>query len=212
MERLIVKSFGPLLNIAIEIKDINLYIGLNPSGKSTIAKLLSILKSCIFSNTHDRLETLKKSLGNYNIDFQIKKDTVIQYENGNYFYTIKNQQFASNILNEKDLKSLNSIYVPADRVFFATFSQSIFSLISSDIALPKWLIEFGAKFESARNAVKELSIDFLNTKYKWQDGTVYIQVSDQTTIKLSQASSGIQSIVPLLLVVQHNTNSQKEKR
>lgn len=35
--------------------------------------------------------------------------------------------------------------------------------------------------------VKELSIDFLNTKYKWQDGTDYIQVSDQTTIKLSQA-------------------------
>ena len=210
MERLIVKSFGPLINIAIEIKDINIYIGLNPSGKSTIAKLLSILKSGIFFNTNNRLETFKKLLGNHNIDFQIKEDTVIQYENGNYFYTIKNQQFASNILNEKDLKSLNSIYVPADRVFFATFSQSIFSLISSDIALPKWLIEFGAKFESARNAVKELSIDFLNTKYKWQDGTDYIQVSDQTTIKLSQASSGIQSIVPLLLAVQHNTNSQKK--
>ncbi len=28
MERLIVKSFEPLINIAIEIKDINIYIGL----------------------------------------------------------------------------------------------------------------------------------------------------------------------------------------
>lgn len=42
MERLIVKSFGPLSNIDIEIKDINIYIGFNPSGKSTVAKLLSI--------------------------------------------------------------------------------------------------------------------------------------------------------------------------
>lgn len=210
MERLIVKSFGPLSNIDIEIKDINIYIGSNPSGKSTVAKLLSILKSGIFFNSNNRLETFKKSLSHLNIDFAINEDTLIQYENGDYFYTIENRQFASNILNEKDIKSLNPIYMPADRVFFATFSQSIFSLISSDIALPKWLIEFGAKFESARSHIKELSIDFLKTKYQWKDGIDYIQVADQTTIKLSQASSGIQSIVPLLLVVQHNTNSKKK--
>lgn len=210
MERLIVQNFGPLSDVDIEIKDINVYIGITSSGKSTIAKLISILKSGIFVNSNNRLESFKKFLGNYNIDFAINENTLIHYENNGLFYEIKSQQFQSNIFNEEDTRTLNPIYVPADRVFFATFSQSIFSLISSDIALPKWLIEFGARFESARNAVKELSIDFLNTKYKWQDGTDYIQVSDHTTIKLSQASSGIQSIVPLLLVVQHNTNSQKK--
>lgn len=210
MERLIVQNFGPLLNIDIEIKDINIYIGINPSGKSTVAKLISILKSGIFINSSNQLELMKKYLGNYNIDFAINGNTLIRYENNGFFYEIKSHQFQSNIYNEEDLNTLNPIYVPADRVFFATFSQSIFSLISSDIALPKWLIEFGAKFENARTHIKELSIDFLNTRYQWKDGTDYIQVSDQTTIKLSQASSGIQSIVPLLLVVQNNTNSKKK--
>lgn len=210
MERLIVQNFGPLLNIDIEIKDINIYIGINPSGKSTVAKLITILKSGIFINSSNQLELFKKYLGNYNIDFAINGNTLIRYENNGFFYEIKSHQFQSNIYNEEDLNTLNPIYVPADRVFFATFSQSIFSLISSDIALPKWLIEFGAKFENARTHIKELSIDFLNTRYQWKDGTDYIQVSDQTTIKLSQASSGIQSIVPLLLVVQNNTNSKKK--
>lgn len=210
MERLIVQNFGPLLNIDIEIKDINIYIGINPSGKSTVAKLITILKSGIFINSSNQLELMKKYLGNYNIDFAINGNTLIRYENNGFFYEIKSHQFQSNIYNEEDLNTLNPIYVPADRVFFATFSQSIFSLISSDIALPKWLIEFGAKFENARTHIKELSIDFLNTRYQWKDGTDYIQASDQTTIKLSQASSGIQSIVPLLLVVQNNTNSKKK--
>lgn len=210
MERLIVKNFGPLSNIDLVIKDINIYIGITSSGKSTAAKLIAILKSGVLNNSTAKLEAFKKSLANYNIDFNIDETTLIYYENNGLFYEIKDQQLRTNIFNEDDLKTLNPIYVPADRVFFATFSQSIFSLISSDIALPKWLIDFGAKFESARSYIKELSIDFLNTKYQWKDGADYIQVSEQTTIKLSQASSGIQSIVPLLLVVQHNTNTKKK--
>ncbi|VTR27891.1 Uncharacterized conserved protein [Sphingobacterium thalpophilum] len=63
-ERLVVKSFGPLSNIDIEIKDINIYIGANLSGKSTITKLLSILKSGIFFNANNRLDTFKRSLSN----------------------------------------------------------------------------------------------------------------------------------------------------
>ncbi len=37
MERLIVQNFGPLLNVDIEIKDINIYIGITSSGKSVIS-------------------------------------------------------------------------------------------------------------------------------------------------------------------------------
>lgn len=210
MERLIVKQFGPLKKVDIELKDINIYIGLTSSGKSTVAKLISIFKSGSFVINSHSLAFFKKSLGNYNIDFEINKDTVIRYETDGFYYEISDSEFKTNVDTAAHTKPLNPIYIPADRVFFATFSQSIFSLISSDIALPKWLIDFGAKFENARTHIKELTIDFLQAKYRWKDGTDYIQVSDQTTIKLSQASSGIQSIVPLLLVVEHNTDTNKK--
>lgn len=211
MERLIVKKFGPLTDVDVELKNINIYIGITSSGKSTVAKLVSIFKAGGINGTSNPLETFTRLLGNYNIDFRIAPDTLIRYENDGLYYEINEGKFHSNVSRDKGIRSLNPIYIPAERVFFATLSQSIFSLMSGDIALPKWLIDFGAKFENARTNIKELSIDFLQTKYQWKDGTDYIKVSDQTTIKLSQASSGIQSIVPLLLVVQHNTNPNKKE-
>lgn len=206
MEKLIVKNFGPLVHVDIEIKDINIYIGITSSGKSTIAKLISIFKSGI-----NRIELFEKALSNYNIDFNIGSNTLIRYEVGELFTEIKGNGFKTNRLKKQQIQALNPIYIPAERVFFATLSQSIFSLMSSDVALPKWLIDFGAKFENARTNIKEMAIDFLGAKYRWQDGMDYIEVRNDTTIKLSQASSGIQSIVPLLLVVQHNSEPSKKE-
>ncbi|PRD47730.1 AAA family ATPase [Sphingobacterium haloxyli] len=211
MERLRVKNFGPLRDVDIEFKNINIFIGTTSSGKSTIAKLVSIFKGgALDGQSPDAMQTFSKLLANYNIDFQIYPDTLIRYENDDLFYEIEGTEFRSNI-SKNNIRSLNPIYIPAERVFFATLSQSVFSLINSDVALPKWLIDFGAKFENARTNIKELSINFLDIQYQWKDGTDYITVADQTTIKLSQASSGIQSIVPLLLVVKHQTNPNKKE-
>ena len=44
MQRLVVKNFGPLKDIDIELKPINLIIGENGSGKSVLGKLIAILK------------------------------------------------------------------------------------------------------------------------------------------------------------------------
>jgi predicted ATPase len=211
MERLIIQNFGALLNIDIEIKDINIYVGPNSSGKSTAAKLISIFKTGSLSTTANPFELFKKALANNNIDFKIHSDTLIRYENKDLYYEIKGLNFSTNIQNNQVMRPLNPLYIPAERVFFTTLSQSVFSLMNSDVALPKWLIDFGAKFENARTNIKELAIEFLQAKYQWVDGTDYIKIGNHTTIKLSQASSGIQSIVPLLLVVQHNTNSDKKE-
>ena len=46
MERakLIVKNFGPLKDIEIEVREMVTFIGAQASGKSTLAKLLSIFE------------------------------------------------------------------------------------------------------------------------------------------------------------------------
>ena len=46
MERakLIVKNFGPLKDIEIEVREMVVFIGAQASGKSTLAKLLSIFE------------------------------------------------------------------------------------------------------------------------------------------------------------------------
>lgn len=209
-ESLQVKNFGPITDIDIEIKNINIFIGTNCSGKSTVAKLVSIFKSGQLNGVNEPMGSFKKLLANYNIDFNINSTTYIKYQSDNLSYEVKDNQFESNYSGTGNSTQLNAIYIPAERVFFSTLSQSIFGLINSDISLPKWLIDFGAKFEKARSAIKRFSIDFLNTNYEFLDGIDFIELPDKTKIRLAQASSGIQSIIPLLLVIQYNTKNVKK--
>jgi predicted ATPase len=208
MEKLTIRNFGPIINAQIELKPINIFIGTTSSGKSTVAKLATIFKSGQFDTINHPLGQFKKLLANYNIEYTIGDDTYIKHEDNNRLYEITNGNFTITRKGTEEAR-LNALYVPAERVFFSTLSQSIFSLINSDIALPKWLIDFGAKFEKARSAIKTFPIDFLHAKYELRDGTDYIILPNQIAIKLAQASSGIQSILPLLLVVEHNTKNTK---
>lgn len=207
MERLIIRNFGPISNIDIPIKGINIYHGDYSSGKSTIAKLISIFKGNSFTDKSNAEQRFLESLTNLNIDFEINESTLIRYEKDELYYEFTSKGFTTNITNENST-TVNPIYIPAERVFYTTFSQSVFSLLSSNIALPRWLVDFGARFENARQNIKKLKIDFLNAGYSLQDGTDYVQIDEKTSIKLSQASSGIQSVMPLLLVVQHYTEQK----
>ncbi len=209
MEKIAIRNFGPITQIEIEIKDINLYIGTASSGKSTVAKLIAIFKSGQLYQAADAMGQFRKMLATYNIDFNIGINTSIRYERDSLYYEIRSDSVDTNYAALNDPNVLNPIYIPAERVFFSTLSQSIFGLINSDISLPKWLIDFGAKFEKARSSIKRFTIDFLDASYEFRDGTDYIELSNQTTIKMAQASSGIQSTIPLLLVVQYNTKNTR---
>ena len=48
MEKLIVKNFGAIRNIEIDLKDLTIFIGKTGTGKSTLAKLVSIFRSADF--------------------------------------------------------------------------------------------------------------------------------------------------------------------
>jgi predicted ATP-dependent endonuclease of OLD family len=209
-EQLHVKNFGPINDIEIIIKMINIFTGTTSSGKSTIAKLVSIFKSGRLNGINNPMEHFRKMLTNYNIDFNIAQNTYMRYQYNSVFYEIKNNAFKTNYSIENDVVFLNPIYIPAERVFFSTLSQSIFGLINSDISLPKWLIDFGAKFEKARSTIKRFPIDFLKANYEFLDGIDFIELPNKTKIRLAQASSGIQSIIPLLLVIQYNTKNIKK--
>jgi hypothetical protein len=142
-------------------------------------------------------------LADYNIDFEVSDQTLIKYESENAVFKLEGKKIEGKIYSDKPV--YNPIYIPAERIFFSVISQSIFGLINSNISLSKCIIDFGAKFEQARNAIKKLSIDFLNTTFEYNGGTEYVQLPKEARIKLSQASSGLQSVIPLLLVVQYNT-------
>lgn len=210
MERIIIENFGPLTKAEVEIKDINIFIGTTSSGKSTVAKLISVFQNSVLKSKIT-FEDFNELLSDYNIDFKIENNTFIRYEDNGAFVEITKKSINSNF-DKKEPSLLNPIYIPAERVFFSTISQSIFGLMSSNISLPKWLIDFGAKFEKARSSVRKMNVEFLKAKYEYDESTDYIQLSNSNKIKLSQASSGLQSVIPLLLVIQHNTSQRNKRR
>ena len=210
MEKIEVKNFGPITQVVVKVKDIDISIGTTSSGKSTLAKLISIFQNEVFESGITFIE-FHNLLADYNIDFTINKDTFIRYEKDDFVIELKNNAVSSN-LKGKARETTNPIYIPAERLFFSTISQSIFGLMSSNISLPKWIIDFGAKFEKARNSLKKLPVNFLNVAYEYDERTDYIQLPNKSKIKLSQASSGLQSVIPLLLVIEYNTGQRKKER
>ena len=82
MRKLTIKNFGPVLNAELELKAVNLLIGEQSIGKSTIAKLITIMTdifslNMVIRNGHigwlDQLKT-------YGLDIYSKDDYHIQYE------------------------------------------------------------------------------------------------------------------------------------
>ena len=96
-----------------------------------------------------------------------------------------------------------SIYVPAERTLTAILSNAIWGLLYSETTLPKILTLFGQLLEQARNSQNQLNINFLQVRYKRENGQDLIYHEPEKSIKLSQSASGYQSIIPLLLVVEH---------
>lgn len=107
-ERLIIKNFGAIKEADIDIKRFMLLIGDQASGKSTIAKLLSIFRDIAFIQEGEKNGMFY--FKNHNIhNYFINGDTYIEYENPDKYRIIidkkniiitKNPKFEQEINNE----------------------------------------------------------------------------------------------------------------
>lgn len=115
------------------------------------------------------------------------------------------QLFVANFDNLVSYKR-NEVYIPAERILLSIIFNSTFSLLSgkNELSLSQSFKDFGLKFQLARNRVKEFSIDFLKINYKFIEGEMSqrIYFDSEHSISLSDSSSGIQTLLPLMLVVE----------
>jgi len=216
MDRLIVKNFGPLKDVDIELNKINIFIGENGSGKSVLAKLVTIVLNT-FMNAFEEELILKKFI-DFNINY-IDVDTLILYvQDGQTLFTLENRKFKiqlkentlktstpsddflENFINEIAMVHDTSQYIPAERNLISLFNKYVTTFITADIPLPKFLLNFSSEYTRAKEAYKEL--DFLNVKYV-NSGEDKIYYTDKYSLKLEHSSSGIQSALPLYLTVKY---------
>lgn len=233
MEKLIVKNFGPIKEAEIDLTKYVVFIGDTSTGKSVLAKLISIFRdlSTILnnkSNDFDKKLGFEYHLQDYNIDFKTEK-TLIRYYDENFEFLFENETLT--ILQDKRIYipsfssidnkfpqfsplriklNSNSIYFPAERILTSLIGNSLSGLWANNVALPNCFKIFSANYEVARKEISYGDYSLFGFEYKYENGNDKITTLNEK-FYLNKASSGIQSLVPLLLVFDYEIKNKDFK-
>lgn len=254
-ERLTIRNFGPITDMDVQIRTFTIFIGSQGSGKSTVAKVLTICHDVnwylqILDKDKDILEPFKK----FCIDEYFRNNTYIRYLNdsGEVEIVYQEGEFQLNFdgLTEKEAKDLFSrkileankgfltrmgivdvddvgigekyapllranartmLYVPAERNLVGTMSNALASMMAAKIPLYDALVEYMSVFEKAKNEFKEYYVPFLDVSFSMSDGVERIWLgqgeSKRTPLPLHACSSGLQSVLPLLMSLDYSLNT-----
>ena len=211
----------------IEIKKITVFIGNQGSGKSTVAKIISTmiwLEKALVRGDFTELELLESG-GNafkdhfkyQNIYYYFKKNTYIHYEGKSYTIIYNNY----NVKVTKNIE--NGYFFP--KIMYVPDTRNLGSAVDNPATLkhlPAPLSDFLYEFEKAKVSLRiaydpnndlsttlvPLGINNVSFMYQERTNESFItgvtantgNMEDLYKIKLSQASSGFQSFVPLFLV------------
>lgn len=255
-ETLYIEHFGPIPLADIEIKRVTVFIGSQGSGKSTIAKLLTIFRDHTWrcSVLMEKSEEIMRLFSEFSIDKYFTNATyikycdpqlsdIIEYKSGKFTYTSEgfdskqlleielgllnsvNNSFAQKlgysnpeeVAGKSELKMMNansrtSLYIPAERVIAGQLSASIFSILTNRIPLSSPVLEYLSFFEKAKKEFSAYTIPFLSAKYMLENGEEKIEVISQeeekNVLSLKECSSGLQTVIPLLMVLEYCSKLQ----
>ena len=92
MQRIIVKNFGPLKDIDLEIKDYMIFLGPQASGKSTLAKLIYEFKKIILTSSFNS-ELWEAPIGENKFSIKLVIDEWKFFLKRSFFPAVQNQKF-----------------------------------------------------------------------------------------------------------------------
>lgn len=106
----------------------------------------------------------------------------------------------------------DSLYIPTERHFIHLIAENALGLINNNVQIPRYLLNSGQDYEKAIQTIKELPLNIIDKKfnYKREGKTSYIYHNENEKIDLLESASGLQSIIPILLLVEYS-KSLKDK-
>lgn len=216
MNKIKIKNFGPIKAGLLEndgwmeINKVTVFIGNQGSGKSTVAKLISTFNW--LEKTLIRGDIKEDAIANdYFIDlFRFHRlenyfslNTQIEYHGTVYNFQCTNEKITVLKHNDKSVEQPKIMYVPAERNFLSAIPNinKVSNLVTGS------LHTYSIEFRNAQLAHKEkpLQLPINNTKIIY-DATVdenFIEFDGGKRLKLTEASSGFHSIVPLIWITEY---------
>lgn len=220
MAKLKIKNFGPIKNGFsendgwFEIKKYTFFIGDQGSGKSTIAKLfstLSWLEKAINKEDIDKgkinFKRFYDFLQYHRLENYFSETTYINYIGQKYSILFDKQNHTYPIIQTLNNKYRvpKIMYVPAERNLLSSISGAF------DIkGLPRNIFTFAEELKKAQRKFKDKKVDLKISNFQYQ----YNESQDQSTIfgsdyaiDVLEASSGLQSYIPLYIVSKNLSES-----
>lgn len=216
MKHLTIRHFGPVGEADIELKRINLIIGPQSSGKSTVLKV-----ACFCDWMEKQIELTQDPekfcnpaaiathlIGFHRLEGYMRPDTYIRYENDavTFDYSAETKMCSFKWKESKRWKYRRSkiAYIPAERNLVA--------------AIPNWfqvsmnkdnILDFMKEWEFARKVfVHEEQLLDMPVWYRYNAGSGEdrIKLDNGNELALTVVSSGLQSLTPMYVLLRYLTS------
>jgi len=238
-EKLIVKNFGPIKHVELDIKKVNVLIGEQGTGKSALVRLLNHFTSKNFFFGHiieSESEFEENFFNNANSEIKyISPDFQIEYKGVKDGFSIcftgkskhllerfsivyKNfiENFNSEYKDEFyslskwfDENILTNSYIPAERNTVSILDRLT---NSSRLGLDQYIINFFEEYGNARAKLIDISIPYLkNVTFKRENLNDKVIFNGEELL-LRTTSSGFQSSIPLAVFIEYFTSIKDKIR
>jgi predicted ATPase len=225
MSKIKIKYFGPIKEGFqendgwLDVKKVTVFIGNQGSGKSTVAKLIStftwIEKALVRGDYNAKWFASKNKLKNQYLPYHRLENylsneaalfdkTEIEYKGDAYQFKFDKGTLLINEVKKDNYYLPQIMYVPAERNFISNVKSPKSLRVTSDS-----LVEFVTEFDNAKNDIKgsmKLPINDVDIEYDKLNDVVNIKGKNYK-VRLTEASSGFQSFVPLYIVSWYLSNS-----
>lgn len=216
MKKLLIRNFGPIREAEIELKRVNLIIGPQSSGKSTVLKIACFCdwmeRQIELSQNPDKFCEYSTFVSNL-VDFHklhgyIQPDSEIHYVNDALAFRFSQKEkkchFEWKGSKRWSYKRTKIAYIPSERNLVAAIPNWYQISMSKDN-----ILDFMKEWEFARKTfAKGEQILDLPMKYEYNPSNQgdRIKLSNGKELDLSVTSSGLQSLTPLYIMLRYLTS------
>lgn len=220
LKKLFVKNFGPIKNGFTDSEDgffdiskVTVFVGEQGAGKSTIAKLISLF-SWIEKKYQNKVFAASKLadtifadnyLKYHRIDSYLRPDSQIKYIHDDFTIIYENKTLTIRNNNTNFIRP-KVLYVPAERSFCTAIVNPY-----KVSGMPNSVLDFLSDYYDAEKELQEkkISLPLNGFKFRFSENENTAYISDEKKnyeIKIEDSSSGLQSLVPMYITINHCLN------
>lgn len=216
MKHLTIHNFGPIKDVNVELGRINVIIGPQSSGKSTVLKIACycdwIEKQVELYQNPDKYCSynffVANLIGFHKLESYMHADSYIKYENDalsfEFSENLKSCSYKWDDSKRWDYKRVKIAYIPAERNLVAAIPNWYQVSMHNDNILDfmkEW--EFARRTFSKGERILDLPVTYQYNTTSQEDK---IKLDNGKELDLTVASSGVQSLAPLYVMLRYLTS------